>query len=42
LAKGQKAIKQALPLVEKIDEDFFGVLSKDEKRFRNLLHKLIE
>jgi DNA-binding MarR family transcriptional regulator len=42
LAKGKKAIERALPLVEKIDEDFFSVLSKDEKLFRDLLHKLIK
>ncbi|MDR3361442.1 MAG: MarR family winged helix-turn-helix transcriptional regulator [Desulfovibrio sp.] len=41
LNKGQEAIKRALPIVEKIDEDFFGVLSKDEKLFRDFLHKLI-
>ncbi|GHT78446.1 MarR family transcriptional regulator [Actinomycetota bacterium] len=42
LGKGQKAIKRALPIVEKIDEDFFGVLSKDEYLFRSFLHGLIE
>jgi len=42
LAKGQEAIKRALPLVERIDEDFFGVLSEDENLFRNLLHMLIK
>ena len=41
LAKGQEAIKRALPLVERMDEDFFGVLSEDENLFRNLLHTLI-
>lgn len=41
LEKGQDAIKMALPVVEKIDEAFFGVLSDDEKMFRNYLHKLI-
>jgi DNA-binding MarR family transcriptional regulator len=41
LEKGQEAIKRALPIVEKIDEDFFGVLDDDEKTFRDFLHKLI-
>jgi DNA-binding MarR family transcriptional regulator len=41
LEKGQEAIKLALPIVEKIDEDFFGVLADDEKIFRDFLHKLI-
>ncbi|GHU36897.1 MarR family transcriptional regulator [Clostridia bacterium] len=42
LEKGQQAIKLALPIVEKIDEDFFGVLSKDENMFREFLHKLTD
>ncbi|MDR1159817.1 MAG: MarR family winged helix-turn-helix transcriptional regulator [Syntrophomonadaceae bacterium] len=42
LGKGQKAIKRALPIVEKIDEDFFGVLSDNETRFRDFLHQLIK
>jgi DNA-binding MarR family transcriptional regulator len=41
LEKGSEAIKRALPMVEKIDEDFFGALSGEEKTFRDLLHKLI-
>jgi DNA-binding MarR family transcriptional regulator len=41
LKKGQEMIGRALPIVEKIDEDFFGVLSDDEKAFRNHLHRLI-
>jgi DNA-binding MarR family transcriptional regulator len=41
LGKGQDAIKRALPIVEKIDEDFFGALSADEKLFRDFLHRLI-
>jgi DNA-binding MarR family transcriptional regulator len=40
LEKGQEAIRLAPPVVEKIDDDFFGVLSGDEKVFRDLLHKL--
>jgi DNA-binding MarR family transcriptional regulator len=42
LEKGQDAIKRALPIVERIDEDFFGVLSEDEKLFRDFLHELIK
>ena len=41
LKKGQEMIVRALPIVEKIDEDFFGVLSNDEKAFRDHLHRLI-
>jgi DNA-binding MarR family transcriptional regulator len=41
LLKGQDAIKKALPVVEKIDDEFFGVLLKEENSFRNYLHKLI-
>ncbi|MDR1006963.1 MAG: MarR family transcriptional regulator [Campylobacteraceae bacterium] len=40
LEKGQEAIRLALPIVEKIDDDFFGVLLDDEKIFRDFLHKL--
>jgi DNA-binding MarR family transcriptional regulator len=42
LDRGQEAIKRALPLVEKIDEDFFGVLSAGETQFRDFLHQLIK
>jgi DNA-binding MarR family transcriptional regulator len=41
LDKGQEAVRRALPIVEKIDEEFFGVLSDDEKPFRDFLHRLI-
>ncbi|MCL2625483.1 MAG: MarR family winged helix-turn-helix transcriptional regulator [Cystobacterineae bacterium] len=41
LEKGQEVMKRALPMVEKIDEDFFGVLAEDEKTFRRFLHQLI-
>jgi DNA-binding MarR family transcriptional regulator len=40
LPKGQEVIRLALPIVEKIDDDFFGVLSEDERAFRDFLHKL--
>jgi DNA-binding MarR family transcriptional regulator len=39
--KGQKTIKIALPIVEKIDDDFFGGLAKNEDVFRNLLQQLL-
>lgn len=41
LDKGQKAIALALPVVEKIDDDFFGALSHDEQMFRDFLHRLV-
>lgn len=41
LGKGEEAICRALPAVERIDEEFFGILSDDETQFRDLLHKLI-
>jgi DNA-binding MarR family transcriptional regulator len=40
LQKGQEAIRLALPVVEKIDEEFFGVLREDEGVFLDLLHRL--
>jgi DNA-binding MarR family transcriptional regulator len=40
LEKGREAIRLALPIVEKIDDDFFGALSDDEKLFRDFLHRL--
>jgi DNA-binding MarR family transcriptional regulator len=40
LPKGQDAIKKALPIVERIDDEFFGVLLGEEDSFRNYLHKL--
>jgi DNA-binding MarR family transcriptional regulator len=40
LEKGEQAVCLALPIVEKIDDEFFGILSDDEERFRNFLHKL--
>lgn len=41
LDKGYEIVKLALPVVEKIDDDFFGVLGDDEKAFREYLEKLI-
>jgi DNA-binding MarR family transcriptional regulator len=40
LEKGRKAVRRALPIVEKIDEDFFGVLTDEEKQFRSFLLQL--
>jgi DNA-binding MarR family transcriptional regulator len=40
LEKGREAIRLALPIVEKIDDDFFGALLDDEAAFRNFLHRL--
>ncbi|NMS89229.1 MarR family transcriptional regulator [Clostridioides difficile] len=38
--KGQDIIKKAIPIVEKIDNQFFGTLNNEEEVFINLLHKL--
>ncbi|MDU5088303.1 MAG: hypothetical protein E6246_05355 [Veillonella sp.] len=35
-------IKQAVPLVEEIDEIFFGKLKSDEAQFKHLLGRLHE
>lgn len=40
--KGQDMLKQALPVVEKIDVAFFASLGKNESTFINLLHQLNE
>jgi DNA-binding MarR family transcriptional regulator len=40
-AKGQETIKIALPIVEKIDDNFFGSLEKSETVFRDLLQQLL-
>ncbi len=37
LPKGQQAVRQALPIVEKIDEVFFGVLKDKENTLQELL-----
>lgn len=39
-AKGQNKLKQALPVVEDIDTQFFGSLGEKEKTFIKLLHGL--
>lgn len=40
LPKGQEMVKLALPVVEKIDDDFFGILKQEEKVFRQYLNQL--
>ncbi len=40
LPKGQEMVRLALPIVEKIDEEFFGVLHENEVLFRNYLKQL--
>lgn len=39
-AKGQEKMTAALPIVEKIDIQFFGSLKSEETTFRTLLHQL--
>lgn len=39
---GQKKLAEALPLVEKVDRDFFNSLGKDRKKFNKLLLQLID
>lgn len=41
LPKGQEIVKIALPVIERIDDNFFGVLSANEKTFRELLRQLL-
>lgn len=33
-------VKTALPVVEKIDDEFFGVLQENERIFRDYLNQL--
>jgi DNA-binding MarR family transcriptional regulator len=40
LPKGQEIVKAALPVVEKTDEIFFGVLQENESVFRQCLKQL--
>lgn len=40
LGKGQKAVESALPIVEDIDQQFFGELGENEATFRGFFHKL--
>jgi DNA-binding MarR family transcriptional regulator len=39
--KGRDMVKQALPIVERIDDEFFGALGDKESPFRRYLHTLI-
>ncbi len=38
--KGEEILQKAVPLVERIDEIFFGKLDNDEDRFKQFLAKL--
>lgn len=40
--KGQCVLNKALPLVEEIDNDFFGVLNSNKTLFNTLLRNLVE
>ena len=40
LPKAQEMVKLSLPVVEKIDDDFFGILKENEKVFRQYLNQL--
>ncbi|MGP1458620.1 MAG: MarR family winged helix-turn-helix transcriptional regulator [Treponema sp.] len=39
-AEGQRILKKAVPLVEQIDADFFGVLKEDEETLKDFLKRL--
>jgi DNA-binding MarR family transcriptional regulator len=40
LPKGQEMVRLALPIVEKIYEEFFGTLQENEITFRKYLNQL--
>lgn len=40
LTGGKEKVAQAVPLIEKIDDIFFGVLQSDKTNFMNLLKRL--
>lgn len=40
--KGQERLQQTLPIVEKVDQDFFAKLGLEQATFNQLLHKLAE
>lgn len=40
LPKGQEIVRIALPVVERIDDEFFGVLKEDKKVFRQFLNQI--
>lgn len=39
-SRGLERVAAALPLIEKIDDEFFGILGSDESHFKSLLQKL--
>jgi DNA-binding MarR family transcriptional regulator len=41
LAKGRKALDAAIPAVEAVDDEVFGVLGAQEAQLRELLGRLI-
>lgn len=40
LPKGQEMVRLALPVVERIDDEFFGVLRENERIFRQFLNQM--
>lgn len=40
LSKGQEVVKAALPIVERTDDEFFGVLKENESNFRQYLKQM--
>lgn len=40
--KGEEVLQKAIPLIEQIDELFFGKLDDDEERFKHFLSRLNE
>lgn len=40
LPKGEEIVRLALPVVEKVDDEFFGVLQDKESDFRKLLKEM--
>ncbi len=39
--QGEEMVRQALPKVEKVDEEFFEILGKDKELFRNSIRTLL-
>lgn len=40
VSKGEKILQTAVPLIEQIDELFFGKLNNDEEQFKHFLVRL--
>lgn len=40
LSKGQEMVKLSLPIVEKVDNEFFGILHENESSFRQYLNQM--